>query len=100
MNEDELKETASAYQTKPFRSEFQPLIDQLYREEVLAARKMTPEEKFLAGEELFEYACSITLAGIKSQNPEFSEEDCRRELDRRLRLQERMELQEQMERRR
>lgn len=100
MNEDQLKEAAPAYQTKPFRSEFQRLIDQLYREEVLEARKMTPEEKFLAGEELFEYACSITLAGIKSQNPEFTEEDCRRELERRLQLQEKMELRERMERRR
>jgi hypothetical protein len=100
MNEDKLKEAAPVYRAKPFRSEFQPLIDQLYREEVLEARKMTPEEKFLAGEELFEYACSITLAGIKSQNPDFSEEDCRRELERRLQLQERMELQERMGRRR
>jgi hypothetical protein len=100
MSEDKLKEVAPAYQTEPFRSEFQPLIDQLYREEVLAARRMTLEEKFLAGEELFEYACSITLAGIKSQNPEFNEADCRRELERRLQLLERMELQERMERRR
>jgi hypothetical protein len=100
MSEYKLKEAAPAYQTKPFRSKFQPLIDQLYREEVLKAREMAPEEKFLAGEELFEYACSITLAGIKSQNPEFSEEDCRRELERRLKLQERMELQEQLEKRR
>jgi hypothetical protein len=100
MSEDKLKETAPFYRTKSYRSEFQPLIDQLYREEVLEARKMAPEEKFLAGEELFEYACSITLAGIKSQNPEFSDEDCRRELERRLQLEERMELQERMERRR
>lgn len=69
MSNDKLNEIAPAYQTKPFRSEFQPLIDQLYREEVLDARKMTPEEKFLAGEELFIFACKITLAGIESENP-------------------------------
>jgi hypothetical protein len=91
MDEDKLKETAPGYQTEPFRSEFQSLIDELYREEVLEARKMSPEQKFLAGEELFEYACSITLAGIRSQNPEFSEQDCRRELKRRLELGERLE---------
>ena len=91
MSEDHLKEAAAPYQSKPFKSEFAPLIDQLYREEVLDARKMSPEEKFLAGEELFEYASSITLAGIKAQNPEFTEEDCRRELERRLELRERME---------
>src|SRR2546421_1876829 len=96
MDGDKLKETAPAYHTKRVRTEFQPLIDQLYREEVLRARKMAPEEKFLAGEELFEYACSITLAGIKSQNPGFSEEDCQRELRRRLELQDRMDLQDRM----
>lgn len=93
MSEDKLNEIAPAYQAKPFQSEYQPLIDQLYREEVLDARKMSPEEKFLAGEELFEYACSITMAGIKSQNPEFSQEDCRRELERRLALGDRLERQ-------
>jgi len=34
---------------------------------------MTPEQKLLAGAELFDYACRITLAGIRSQNPEASE---------------------------
>src|SRR5947208_10506898 len=89
MSDDKLNETAAKY-TVESRSEFAPLIDELYKEEVLRARRMSPEEKFLAGEELFEYACSITLAGIRNQNPGFSEEDCRRELERRLELQERM----------
>jgi len=86
MSEDKLKETAPPYQTTPFRSEFQPLIDQLYREEVLEARKMTPEEKFLAGEELFIFACKITLAGIQSENPSATEEECLKILQDRLRL--------------
>jgi hypothetical protein len=34
------------------------LADGLYRERVLEARAMAPEDKLLAGEELFEYACS------------------------------------------
>ena len=91
MKEDAFKETAASSQAQPSRSEFTPLIDELYREEVLEARKMSPEDKFLAGEELFEYACSITLAGIRNENPGFSEKECRRELERRLELRERME---------
>ena len=86
MSEDKLKESAPAYQTKPFRSEFQPLIDQLYREEVLEARKMTPEEKFLAKKDLFRFACEITLAGIRSENPGATEEECMKILEDRLRL--------------
>ncbi len=35
-------------------SEFQPLIDQLYREEVLQARAMTPQQRFQIGMEICE----------------------------------------------
>jgi hypothetical protein len=91
MSGDQLNDAPKPPATQPFRSEFQPLIDELYREEVLEARRMSPEEKFLAGEELFQYACSITLAGIRSENPGFSEADCRHELERRLELRERMD---------
>ena len=38
--------------------------DQMYRDEVLAARVMTPEEKLLAGPQLFDFACRIALDGI------------------------------------
>ena len=46
------------------------LIDALFRDEVLRARRMPPEEKLLAGARLFEYACQITAAGIRNQFPE------------------------------
>ena len=91
MTDDPLKQTSVSYDSMAVGSEFAPLIDTLYRESVLEARRMSPEEKFLLGEELFEYACSITLAGIRNQNPEFSEEECQQELQRRLDLVERIE---------
>lgn len=78
-------------------SEVQRLNDQQYREAVLRARKMTPEEKFLAGEELFMAECEVRLAEIKSQNPKFSEEDCRRELERQIELQKQREMGEALE---
>jgi hypothetical protein len=86
MNEDRLKETAVAYQAEEFRSEFQPLIDELYREEVLDARKMPIEEKLLLGERLFRWACEVTLAGIRNQNPDASEQECQRILFERIEL--------------
>lgn len=86
MSDDALKETAAAYSAGKFRSEFQPLIDELYREEVLEARRMPLEEKLLLGERLFRWACEITLAGIRHQNPVASEEDCRRILRERIEL--------------
>ena len=84
MTDDALKETAPAYRAGEFKSEFQPLIDELYRQEVLDARRMPMEEKLLAGQRLFEWACTITLAGIRNQNPEASEEQCRKILRDRL----------------
>ena len=64
--------------------------DQLYRDEVLAARVMTPEEKLLAGPQLFDFACRIALDGIRHQFPDVHEQRVRQivaereELGRRL----------------
>jgi hypothetical protein len=55
---------------------------------------MPPEDKLLAGEELFEYACAITLAGIRNQFPDANEEECLSILEERLELRERMEKRE------
>ncbi len=52
---------------------------------------MSPEEKLLAGEELFEYACSITLGGIHNQFPDASEDECAKILEARLDMRERRE---------
>jgi hypothetical protein len=73
--------------------QIQRLAKELYDERVLEARGMPPEEKLLAGEELFDYACSITLAGIRDQNPGLSNKECLRILEERLDLRERMETQ-------
>ena len=86
MSEGELKETAPAYRAEEFRSEYQPLIDELYREEVLQSRQMPLEEKLLLGERLFRWACEVTLAGIRHQNPGASEAECQRILRERIEL--------------
>jgi hypothetical protein len=84
----ELRETPTSSAPPP---ETQRLIDELYREELREARAMSPEEKLLAGEELFLYACSITIAGIQNQFPEANEAERRRILEGRLELQRRLE---------
>ncbi|MCY2989874.1 MAG: hypothetical protein NTY19_18675 [Planctomycetota bacterium] len=67
------------------------LIDELYRERVLRARQMSPEEKLLAGPRLFEYACEITRAGIRQQFPEANEQRVQEILAERLRLRRKLE---------
>ncbi len=52
---------------------------------------MTAEEKFVAGARLFEYACRITLDGIRHENPGASEAEVRRILAQRLALRRKME---------
>lgn len=86
MNEEELKETALPYRAREWKSEFQPLIDELYREEVLEARRMPLEEKLILGERLFRWACEVTLAGIRNQNPGADEAECQQILRERIEL--------------
>ena len=85
---DSLKETPAPYAPPP---ETQRLIDELYREEVLEARAMAPIGKVRAGQQLFEAACRITLAGIRNQHPNASEEECLKILRQRLTLQRQIE---------
>ena len=65
--------------------------DQLYRDEVLAARAMTPEEKLLAGPQLFDFACRIALDGIRNQFPDADEQRVRQILAERVELGRRLE---------
>jgi hypothetical protein len=66
--------------------EFQSLADELYRERVLRARRTPSEERILDGPRLFDYACSVTLAGLRSDLPGASEDELRQALRRRLEI--------------
>jgi hypothetical protein len=59
--------------------------------DVESARRQTFAQKFLAGAELFDYACQITEAGIRMQHPEFGDEQVRAELRRRIEIGGRLE---------
>jgi hypothetical protein len=62
----------------------QPLIDQLYREEILHARKQTPQQRVTAAFELAPFAHGIMIAGIRRQHPHANEEEVWREACRRI----------------
>jgi hypothetical protein len=72
--------------------EFQSLADELYRERVLRARRTPAEERILDGPRLFDYACSITMAGLKMEFPDASNLELREALRRRLEIARRLEL--------
>jgi hypothetical protein len=67
------------------------LADDIYRRRVLQARRMPPEEKLLAGARLFDYACGITLQGIRNEHPGIDEAGALAILRRRLELRSRRE---------
>jgi hypothetical protein len=67
-------------------SPYAALAEELYRERVLRARRTPPEEKLLAGQRLFEWACEITLAGIRNDFPGESAERHQQILRDRLKL--------------
>jgi hypothetical protein len=48
----------------------QPLIDQLYREQIAQARKLTPQQKLRAGFEATELALKMMRSAIRNRHPE------------------------------
>jgi hypothetical protein len=64
--------------------ELAAFIDQLEEDDLEQARQMTGSQKLAAGAELFDYACSITLAGIKHQHPDWTRQEAWEELRRRV----------------
>jgi len=67
------------------------LIDQLFREKLEAARRMTEEERFLAGPRLFDYACRIARDGIRADHPDYDDAQVEAELRRRIEIARRLE---------
>ena len=72
-------------------NEFQPLADSLYWARVDRARRLTPEQRLMAGPELFDYACTITLSALREQMPGASEAVLLEALRRRLALKRKLE---------
>ena len=64
--------------------EFQPLADAIYRERVLRARRVPAEQRILEGPQIFDFACSASLAGLRLEMPNASETELRQGLRRRL----------------
>ncbi len=86
MSEDTFRETAVPYRASAPESPYAEMIDELYRQEVLDARRMPPEEKLILGERLFRWACAITLEGIRFQNPKATDVECQQLLRERIEL--------------
>lgn len=68
--------------------EFDALAAEIYKDKVRRARLASPDEKLLAGQEMFDFACKLTLAGIDQQHPGASETERREHLQRRLKISE------------
>ena len=69
----------------------QPLIDQLYREEVLRARGQTMEQRFLGSLEMAEFVFEWGRAGVRSQHPQATEAEIETEWQRRLHITRRLD---------
>lgn len=56
----------------------QPLIDQLYREEILRARAQTPQERLRATFEVTRFALRLMRDHIRNRHPEADEQELTR----------------------
>jgi hypothetical protein len=69
----------------------QELIDDIYRERVLRARRMSPDEKIRAGFRLFEHECQILRNEIRSERADATEAEVEVILRQKLELRRRLE---------
>jgi hypothetical protein len=69
----------------------QELIDDIYRERVLRARRTPLEQKLLAGPQLFDRACRLMEDGIRNEYPDADPQRVREILIERLNLLRRLE---------
>jgi len=67
------------------------LADQLRRDRIVAAMRMTPEQRLLAGGDLFDAIAERMAAGIRAQYPTATEDEVRSILRDRLVVARRME---------
>ena len=68
------------------------LIDELFWERVESARRMLPEEKLIAGFQLYDLACKIIADGIRNEHPDADESQVQEILRERLALAQRLEV--------
>ena len=67
------------------------MVDALFRERVLRARRTAPEQKLLEGPRLFDIACRIMKDGIRNQYPNADEAQVLEMARKRLALAKRLE---------
>ena len=73
-------------------SEFQPLMDAIFREKVLRARAEKVEGVLsLEGFDLFESALAFMRDGVRAQLPEATEDEVRAEVEHRLEIRRRLD---------
>ena len=64
--------------------ETQRLMDSIFIEKVLRARRTPMEEKILDGPRLFDLNCDLARSGIRAEHLDFSDEQVDHELGRQL----------------
>ncbi len=67
------------------------LMDEIFVDKVLRARRRSIGEKILDGPRLFEDGCKLMRSGIRWQFPEYADEQVEAELRRRLSIRRRID---------
>ena len=67
------------------------LLDRLFLDKVEQARRMSDEEKLMAGPRLFDRVCRVMVDGIRDQFPDATEEQVQQILRDRLAIAKRLE---------
>lgn len=71
--------------------ETKQLMDEIFIDKILRARRRSISEKILDGPKLFESSCAMMRNGIRSQHPDFNADQIEQELRRRLAIKRRID---------
>ena len=68
----------------PVDDDTKRLMDKIFIDKILRARRTPMDEKILDGPRLFDLNCQLARSGIRGQFPQFNDEQVEEELRRRL----------------
>jgi len=52
-----------------------PMVDAIHRDQIMRARKMTPEERFAEAMDLMDFSYEVMENGVRTDHPEATDEE-------------------------
>ncbi|MEN3942658.1 hypothetical protein WJU23_15260 [Prosthecobacter sp. SYSU 5D2] len=61
-----------------------PMVDAIHRDQIMRARKMTPEERFAEAMDLMDFSYEVMESGVRHDHPDATDEEVTQILRKKL----------------